>query len=757
MRYIQSLNQDWLFKRTEVVPSELPTQDDSFEEVTLPHTWNNIDGQNGGANYYRGKGSYTKVIKQGDFPSDYNYYLEFEGVNSIAEVYVNGDLLKEHRGGYSTFRVDVTDYLKNGDALLAVIADNAHYDDVYPQVADFTFYGGIYRHVNLIAVPETHFDLEFNGAPGVAYSSTIHGDNAVVSVEAWIDNPQWSDQFTVEITDEQFQTVAEVTIPASEHVEAELFISDAHLWQGVEDPYLYNISARIVRGNDVIDSFDHHLGIREYHVDPEKGFFLNGKSMPLRGVARHQDKRAVGNALSEEDMWLDAELIYELGANTIRLAHYQHSHTFYDICDQLGFVVWAEIPFISVMNKEPKAHKNAVSQMKELVYQNYNHPSILFWGISNEITIGGDIDGLQENLEELNKLTKEIDPTRDTTIAQVSMLPTDSKQNQITDTVSYNHYFGWYGGDFDQNDKWFDKFHSDYPEIPIGISEYGSEGIITWHSNNPVNQDYTEEYQTAYHEHMAQMIADRPYLWATHIWNVFDFGADNRDEGGIAGRNNKGLISFDRRIKKDSFYVYKAYWSNDPFVHVAQRRFSQRDSETIDVKVYTNQDEVTLYVDGEAVDTKQADKIVIFENVPLKEDGFTFVTAKAGKGLNDSVSFQRVDELPASYTKPEEQVQEYGAQNWFDDLEFDNDVPEYEFKDGYFSVNDKMSDIIANDEAVSKIIPVAEAVSGMKINPKTFAMMNHLPLKDLESIFGKYDDDNTKLRFLNAELQKIKK
>lgn len=757
---ITNLNNDWYFKLTDTVPNYAELFNESFHQVTLPHTWNALDGQDGGADYYRGQGVYIRTIEKPTESTDTQFFVKFEGANAIAEVFINHKKVTEHRGGYSAFIVDITEALSKGSVELAVRVDNQHYDDVYPQVADFTFYGGLYRNVSLISVPDTYFKIDPTATPAVTYhTELIDKGNATVSVTANIQNPQAHDLLYVELLDEDSSIVSELTVPAATNQTLQLQVPEAHLWQGISDPYLYTVNAEIIRGNDIIDSFQGRIGIREYTVDPEKGFFLNGKSYPLRGVSRHQDKKDKGNALTEADMREDIALIQEIGANTVRLAHYQQNDYFYQLCDQVGLIVWAEIPFISIMNKDPRAHENAKHQLTELIKQNYNHSSIMFWGISNEITIGGDIDGLKDNLIELNNLAHSLDDTRLTTMAQVTMLPTDSTHNQITDVMSYNHYFGWYGGDFDQNDQWFDNFHATYPERTIGISEYGCEGIINWHSDHPVNQDYTEEYQTAYHEHMAKMIADRSYLWATHVWNMFDFGADNRDEGGVSGRNNKGLVSFDRKIKKDAFYVYKAYWSDKPFVHIAEKRFAQRTDKDFTLKVYSNQGSVTLYQDGQEVGTlkREDEPIFKFNNLTLPDNSLTTFTVKTVDGSYDSASFQHVENMPSAYQKPDEIEQEDGAKNWFDDLSEQNDVPDYVFKEGYYSIKDTVETILKNKEASAKMLSIASTKSGMNVKASTLQMMNKIPIENLESIFGQVTDDNQELRWLNAELQKIAK
>ena len=523
--------------------------------INVPHTYNGFDGQDGGNDYYKGKAVYVKKLIRPLASPESDFILNFEGVNSIARIYIDGKFVQEHRGGYSRFRVNITRFFEKKDVImLAVEVDNANHSDVYPQMADFTFYGGIYRNVSLISVPKTRFDIEYYAGSGVSVTSKIDGDDAIIDITAYVKDPDESDMVTVEVKDgDSYEDLGFVVAPAKKITKLSMKIDNANLWNGVEDPFLYKLSVKLVRHNEVLDNVEVNHGIREYYVDPEKGFFLNGKSLPLRGVSRHQDRLGKGNALAELDHFDDYDLIMDVGANSVRLAHYQQDDYFYELCDRYGLVVWAEIPFISRMNKDQKAHENAMEQMKELIYQNYNHSSICFWGISNEITIAGDIPGLADNLRELDELVKSIDKTRLTTMAQVSMLPMDSEHNQITDILAYNLYFGWYGGKYTDNEVWFDKFRAMHPNRAVGLSEYGCEGIISWHSNTPECKDYSEEYQAEYHEHMAKLLAERPEIWGSYVWNMFDFGFDMRDEGGVKGRNNKGLVTIDRKIKKDAF------------------------------------------------------------------------------------------------------------------------------------------------------------------------------------------------------------
>ncbi len=743
-----NLNDWWVFsKECNFIPKKLP---EDWEIVCLPHTWNADDGQDGGADYYRGPCWYATELESPQREADDRVYLEFDGANSVTTVYLNGRQVAYHEGGYSRFRADVTEALEEEDNLLAVCVDNSERSNVYPQTADFTFYGGLYRDVNLIVAPGTHFELDYWGADGLTVSAKTDGS---VSLRAYVANAQEGDSVQFEILDAEGKTAAEGFTPAKSECRMELMIPDVHLWQGVEDPYLYRVTARIVRHNEAVDAVSTRLGVREFRVDPEKGFFLNGRSMPLRGVSRHQDRLGIGNALRKEDHEEDARLIRELGANTVRLAHYQHNQAFYDACDELGLIVWAEIPFISVMNRDPAAHENCRSQIQELVYQNFNHPSICFWGISNEITIGGELPGLVDNLKDLNALVKSMDPTRLTTMAQVSMLPMDSEMNRITDVVSYNHYFGWYGGKMEQNEVWLDEFHEKNPDRPLGISEYGAEGIITYHNDDPKSRDYSEEYQALYHEHMAAVIEKRPYLWATHIWNMFDFGCDARDEGGVKGRNNKGLVTFDRTIKKDSYYVYKAYWSSDPFVHLCSKRYAQRTADEITVKVYSNQPSVTLTVNGVELETKQGSKVFLFEHVSLK-DGWNTLIARSGS-CTDSMTVEKVKEANPSYVLIDDDDGEY-AMNWFEGIDLSS--TEMTFREGYYSIKDKIQDVLENEEAGTILVSAIQSMLNMKLGKNMMRMMGQKTMEELEGMMGgQVENGKGAMAYLNQELQKIKK
>ena len=700
MRQIYNFNTKWGFSKEALeAPTTMPER---WNWVNIPHTWNNIDGQDGGNDLYRGTAFYAKELEKMDLPKADRYFLEIQGANSSAILYINGKKLANHDGGYSTWRVDITDALEDKN-LFVFEVDNSQNDRVYPQNADFTFYGGIYRDLNIIAVNESHFDLEYYGTPGIKVTPEVVGKDAKVEVEVFVKNAKETQKLVYTLKDAEGNVVAEKETPASETV-ASFEIENVHLWHGKKDPYLYTAEV-CLKDEEVLDNVSARFGCRTFEIHPENGFILNGEEYPLRGVSRHQDRWGIGNALLKEHHDEDMDLICELGATTIRLAHYQHDQYFYDLCDERGMVVWAEIPYIST--HMPNGRENTISQMKELVVQNYNHPSIIVWGLSNEITMHGDSDeDLRENHVILNDLVHEMDKTRLTTMACVSMCSMDDPYVQIPDTVSYNHYFGWYGGDTSQNGPWFDEFHAKYPNIPIGCSEYGCEAL-NWHTSDPQQGDYTEEYQAYYHEELIKQFYTRKYMWATHVWNMFDFGADSRNEGGENGQNHKGLITFDRKYKKDSFYAYKAWLSDEPFVHICGKRYVDRVEETTKVTVYSNQPEVELFANGVSLGKQTCPEHFFYFEVP--NTGETTLVAVAGDCKDESF-IRKVEVFNEEY-----RLKEKGAiLNWFDVT-----APE-----GYYSLNSKIEDIVKSEEGatVFKEVMVSAMGSMMGGNSEKFDM-----------------------------------
>lgn len=745
MRETINLNRKWAFV---MGASEVPTQMPKPSYfVNLPHTWNAIDGQDGGNDYYRGTCYYVKTLTREEIPESEKLFLEIRGANSSADVYVGGRHLAHHDGGYSTWRVDVTDAIAD-ETTLVIAVDNSPNDFVYPQVADFTFYGGLYRDVNLIAVPRSHFDLTYHGGPGIAVTPAIEGADATVDVRVYLTDAQAGQTLRYVIRDAQGKTVSEQTVPASETC-VKARIPGVHRWHGRQDPYLYCAQVELIEGERVLDSVSTRFGCRTFEIDPERGFILNGEEYPLRGVTRHQDRWGIGNALLPEHHREDMDIICEVGATTIRLAHYQHDQYFYDLCDERGLVIWAEIPYISQHMRGGR--ENTISQMKELITQNYNHPSIVVWGLSNEITMKGEADpDMVENHRILNELCHEMDKTRLTTMAVLSMCSIDSEYVHIPDVVSYNHYFGWYGGDTDMNGPWFDKFHAKYPSKPIGISEYGAEAL-NWHTSKPVQGDYTEEYQAYYHEELIKQLFTRKYIWATHLWNMFDFGADARSEGGENGQNHKGLVTMDRKYKKDAFYAYKAWLSDDPFVHICGKRYVDRVEKVTKVTVYSNQPQVELLVNGVRLGKQESDVHFFYFDVP--NEGESVLTAIAGD-CRDESRIRKVEKFNEAY-----RLKEKGAVlNWFD-----IDEPE-----GYFSLNDKLGDILKNPAGAQLFGGLMKQIAskaggkaaGFTVTEDMMQMMNGFTVLRLTNMMGSMMGMNLskeQLLELNAQLNRIPK
>ncbi len=628
-------NDGWLFTDS----------DGNTAQVQIPHTWNALDGQDGGNDYKRGCCSYRKVFAMPAFEKDtQQVYLEFEGVNASATVILNGQTVTEHHGGYATFRCEITDLLQEENDL-QVLADNSVNDAVYPQKADFTFYGGIYRNVRLLIVHKAHFDLDYYGGTGIKITPNTDGN---VQVQTW--HTGENAQVKITLLDAEKMVVAQGT-----GNNVMLTIKNPHLWQGTADPYLYSCKAELFVDGECVDYVNQNFGIRSFSVDSKRGFILNGKPYPLRGVCRHQDWRGIGNALDREHHDADMALIREVGANTVRLAHYQHDQYFYDLCDRYGLVVWAEIPYIS--EHMEKGFDNTLSQMKELIVQNYNHPSICVWGISNEITISTkNKKDMLRNHRALNDLAHTMDPTRLTTLACYAVCGPFNKVAHITDLVSWNLYLGWYVPGLFLNDLWVDFFHFCFPNRPLGYSEYGCEGMPNLHSARPRRGDHSEEYQAVYHEYLVKFIEKRPFLWATHLWNMFDFAADARNQGGEPGMNHKGLVTFDRQTKKDSFYLYKAWWTKEAFVHICGKRYVNREAKKTTLKVYSNCPAVTLYADGKKVAEKQGNRVFTFQ----VELGETTHIKAVGENCADEAVLHYVNKKDPAYRLGKSA----GGENW---------------------------------------------------------------------------------------------
>ncbi|MCG8310887.1 MAG: hypothetical protein MI975_26095 [Cytophagales bacterium] len=624
------------------------------EIVNLPHTWNATDAQRG-LDYYRGSGTYIKNFDVDDTWSGQRIFIRFEGVNISSKVTINGHELGEHRGGYAAFCFEITEHiLYNQKNTIEVIVNNEENLEVIPLVGDFNNYGGIYRPVNLLFThPICITPLDFASSGIYLRQQNVSKENADVTVLTKISNGSGAEQtisYQTTILDEAGKVIDaqinEIEIDVGAHeLSHSYIINNPHLWNGRKDPYMYQVKVDLLQNDEVIDSKTEPLGLRFFHADADEGFFLNGVPVDVRGVSRHQDRLGKGSALSDADHREDMELMLEMGINALRLAHYQHAEIVYDLADSAGLIVWAELPwvggpggFMGTSNGYENTdvfHQIAKQQLYELIRQNYNHPSILMWSIFNEIQ---NPEGAEptEFVEELNSIVKEEDPDRLSVGASMLNPQEHANLHEITDLIAWNRYYGWYYKEPEDMGKFLDQTHSDFPEYKIGISEYGAGGSIHQHSDeleapNPMGSPHPEEWQSYYHEENLKIFDERPFVWGTFIWNMFDFGSHFRREGDRYGINDKGMITYDRKTKKDAFYFYKANWSDAPVLHITSSRYVFRDQAKTNVKVYTNLSEVSLTVNGKEYPVRSPEKgIILWEGIELNE-GNNGIIVKAEK------------------------------------------------------------------------------------------------------------------------------
>lgn len=689
-RRVTSFNEGWKFIRQDVTtsPESVTFDDSAWQSVTLPHTWNAKGGSDGGS-YYRGIGWYRKTFALDEGYAGKRLFLNFGAASLRADVYVNGEFVGTHKGGYTAFTFDVTDFMTPGETnTVAVKVNNSNNQrEIAPLEGDFTVYGGLYRDVELIVTDVVHVDMTDNGSNGLKLTtSSVSAESAHLTVEATIVNDSDTDMTVTvtshlrhpdafygidEISSLRFDPddmcgggmVAEksqtVTVPAGGRLVCteEFTVEDPHLWNGLTDPYRYQAFVSIKKGDTLVDTVSDYVGFRWFSVDEEEGFFLNGTSYPLRGVCTHQDFEGLGSAVSQEQHDLNMSMIYDIGANAVRAAHYPHDPYVYDLFDKYGIVVWAEIPFVGTVGgsgsyASPDATRQEFfdvtkQQLTEMILQNYNNPSICFWGLQNEVREGYK-DAAEGLLNDLHTLAKTLDPSRLTTQATNH----NTGAQWASDLMAWNTYQGWYANTYNDLTNAANGFRDGQNGTrAVGISEYGAGASLVQHEENPAQpaargQWHPEEYQSLYHEAHIRQINELDYLWGTFVWNMFDFGSDSRNEGGQQGLNNKGLVSFDREVKKDSYYLYRSYWNPEVTLHITSRRFNPRTSSSVEVKVYSNCDSVELFVNGVSLGSLSQEQLAmgnvfIWEKVALSGgvNEIKAVSVRDGKTYEDVITW----------------------------------------------------------------------------------------------------------------------
>jgi beta-galactosidase len=641
-RLEEPLLENWRFRlgaeKIEVATSA-PTND--WELVTVPHTWNARDGADGNGDYVRGEAWYRRDFQLGDAWHGKRIFIEFQGANRSAEVFLNGTRIGLHVGGYARFRFELTDAVRlKGVNTLAVKISNAD-DGTPPYSADFTFFGGVYRAVRLFATDAVHIDVLDHASDGVYVTQeNVSEKRADLRVATLLKNDSPRPEQVVVRTvlsdpagKQVFSKDESVTLDAGKALRFEqpLTVDSPHLWNGLADPARYTINVSLLVNGKLRDEVSDRIGLRYFSVDANEGLFLNGKRIDAHGVSRHQDRAGKGNAISEADDREDFALIQEMGSTAIRVAHYPQSDLWFDLADEAGMIVWAEIPVVNEVSPSETYTENAKLQLRELIRQHYNRPGILFWGVGNEMREVGEGPGRHQMsgpaanqlIQVLHKLVKEEDPTRLSVYASYHR-PEDAK-NFHTDVLGYNKYIGWYGAESPQGfATWLDDVHKRFPALRLSISEYGAGGNILHHDEPqhkpaPGGEWHPEEYQSYFHEVHWRAMRERDFIWGKFIWNMFDFGVDERSEGMAPGINDKGLITYDRKTKKDGFFWYKANWSKAPVLHIASKRHAHRTESKAEVKVYSNASTVELWLNGVSQGKVTNDDRLFTWNIRLAE------------------------------------------------------------------------------------------------------------------------------------------
>ena len=744
------LNDSWSFHK----------ENEASEQVRIPHTYNSADGQSG-TSMWRGRGFYTRKLMITEADLKQSLFLEIGAAAMVSTVYINGQKVYENTCPYALYRMSINEYVNEGENQIEIVTDNSANDAVYPQMADFSFYGGLYRDVKVIAAPKIHFDYLDGSRDGVQIR-TVKEENGscwkVVGTGSIVcEKAKSKGKVRMLLLNQEevvCETSASMEFSGKDTFSLTLEISKPHLWMGTEDPYLYQVKLELYEEETVVEERSISTGFRTIQITSDQGLFLNGKHVKLRGVARHQDFGGVGNAVSKENMECDMQLIKEIGANSVRLSHYQHDDYFYQRCDEEGILVWAEVPFISIISENEAAEDNIREQMRRLILQCGNHTSVYCWGVQNEITIAGENEEIHAHVKRMSEYTKNLDPDRYTAEANIYSVANESPINRLAELVGYNLYYGWYYDTIPGLQKRLDEFHAACPDIPLLVTEYGVDTNPQYHSYEPKTKDYTEEYQLLFTDNALRSFEERPYFVGSYVWNLCDFGSANRDEGGKQGQNQKGLVTIDRKIKKDAFYLYKAYWSETPFVKLAGSRFINRHKEKNTITVLTNLKKLELLVNGESVArTETVNPMTHFEGILLSKGKNQI----AVRGYDAQGNFYE-DHMILNFTEEEDKSYQYikkdeggNVINWFEKFDL-TDAEEIQLDPEGFSSADKVGTIMKNPEGEKVILKYF----GTMVEHPKFAMMKAMTL-DAMGKLKNLGIPQELITVINKELNQIKK
>lgn len=609
------LNRDWSFHRGFQASSS------DVLKVNLPHTWNAADGMFGNTDYYRGLCTYNRKLLLSPEDAGKRVFLKIDAAQTVADVFVDHQFVMQHKGGYTAFVTELTDFLIPGkESTLEIRVNNAQTMDIAPICGDFNMYGGLNRGVQLLLTEDICIDPAYYASSGVFFTqSEVSEDSALLKIETLLSSKKTGlndceVEFQLWDKNKQVYKAVKNEITAENRVVMSMTLSKPHLWNGIADPYLYKGVVILRKSGREIDRREEEIGFRYFSVDAEKGFFLNGKPYRLNGVNRHEDRSERASALYNQDHDEDLKLIKEMGCNAVRLCHYPQAKYVHQQLDKMGIIAWSEIPFVNVYVNNPIFDENLRQQLKELILQNYNHPCILSWGLFNEINSGW-LDRPSKITSELNALAHELDPSRPTMGASNQ----DDDFNGFTDLIAFNKYFGWYGNNMEDMGAWIDREHSAHPERKMGISEYGAGACVFQQSDSlkqpePWGQWHPENWQTYYHIENWKQLQKRDFLWCNFIWCMFDFSAAGRREGSTMGRNDKGLVTYDRKIKKDAFYFYKANWNTkDKFIYIAGRREVNRTNKLVNIQVFSNSGEADLWLNGNKIGKALPNQVNVLE------------------------------------------------------------------------------------------------------------------------------------------------